>query len=137
MSMVNFTNVRHDHDNTAPTNSYADVKYDEVRYFTVGGANAATYVNFTLPLSIFKNTLLAVDKDLYFNEVMLLKLVWNPVARVAFASNAHLAAQTVQNQAIVIQLVSQAQQARLHKLQKLQEQQSLIIFKCFLLLRKI
>ena len=32
---------------------------------------------------------------------MLLRLVWNPVARVAFASSAPLAVQTVQNQAIV------------------------------------
>ena len=55
----------------------------------------------SLPLSIFKNTLLAVDKDLYFNEVMLLRLVWNPVARVAFASSAPLAAQTAQNNAII------------------------------------
>ena len=104
--IVNYTNVRHNHDstqaaNTFTTSSFTDVKYDEVRYFTVGGANAATYVNFTLPLSVFKNTLLAVDKDLYFNEVMLLRLVWNPVARVAFTSGAPLAAITAQNNPIV------------------------------------
>ena len=136
MTMVNFTNVRHDHDNTAPTNSYADVKYDEVRYFTVGAANSATYVNFTISLSSFKNTLLAVDKDLYFNEVMLLRLVWNPVARVAFASQTVLAAAAVHNTALYLQLESQVQQVHLI-FQKLQERHLLIIFKCFWLLRKI
>ena len=69
--ITNFTNVRHDHNSTQAastftTDSHADVKYNEVRYFTVGGTNAATYVNFTIPLSVFKNTLLAVDKDLYY-----------------------------------------------------------------------
>ena len=89
--ITHFTNVRHDHDSTQAagiftTASFADVKYDEVRYFTVGADNDDTFVNFTIPLSSFKNTLLAVDKDLYFNEVMLLRLVWNPIARMAFAS---------------------------------------------------
>jgi len=50
-------------------------------------SNSATPVlNMELPLSQIKNTLLALDKDLYFNEVILLRIVWNPYTSWGFKS---------------------------------------------------
>ena len=102
-TLVNYTNVRHDHNATldnASANDYADVKFNEVRYFVVGSANGATYINLSIPLSMFKNTLFDIDKDLYFNEIMLIRFVWNPIARIGFTSAAPAAAIIAQNTVI-------------------------------------
>jgi hypothetical protein len=40
------------------------------------GTGASIY-NIQIPFSVFANTLLAIDKDLYFNEVILIKITWN------------------------------------------------------------
>ena len=48
---------------------------------------ASPVLNMELPLSQIKNTLLALDKDLYFNEVILLRIVWNPYTSWGFVSN--------------------------------------------------
>lgn len=67
--------------------------YYEPCYATIGvSALAATPVgsvtyNIQLPFSIFSNTLLAVDKDLYFNEVILIKITWNDKNSWGVSSN--------------------------------------------------
>lgn len=67
-------NERH---NATPSNSP-----DETQYFTVGAAvNTAMDLELDLPLSKIKNTIFACDKDLFFNEVMLLKIRWNSVEK--------------------------------------------------------
>jgi hypothetical protein len=68
----------------ANTSSYAPV------YVYVGGGNTATPVmNFEIPLSQLKHTLLALDKDLYFNEILLLKVKWTERAAWGFMSTAN------------------------------------------------
>lgn len=49
--------------------------------------NSATPVlNMELPLSQIKNTIFGLDKDLYFNEVLLIHIVWNPYTSWGFNS---------------------------------------------------
>ncbi len=51
---------------------------NEPAYFAIGADTTATPVlNVKINLSDFKNTILAMDKDFYFNEVMMLKVIWN------------------------------------------------------------
>ena len=65
-------------------------------YLRVGGDNTATPVmtnNAGLPLiSIsfdqFKNTIMALDKDLYFGEVLQLRIVWNSTPTMYFYGTA-------------------------------------------------
>jgi hypothetical protein len=57
---------------------------DPVYVYT--GVNAPI-LDIELPLSQLKNTILALDKDLFFNEIMLLKIIWNPYTSWGFKSN--------------------------------------------------
>ena len=41
--------------------------------------------NISIPLSAFKNTILALDKDLYLNEIIVLRIVWN-AGKIEFVS---------------------------------------------------
>lgn len=59
---------------TVPNNVY------EPTYFNISAAAAANVVTYNIPLSVVKNSILALDKSLYFNETILLKLVWNTAA---------------------------------------------------------
>ena len=57
-------------------------------YVQPGTANAAEPVLMVdVPMSLIKNSVLAMDKDLYFNEILLLKVVWNERAAWGFTSN--------------------------------------------------
>jgi hypothetical protein len=40
-------------------------------------AGTATQLNYEIPLSLFKDSIMELDKDLYFNEVLLCKITWN------------------------------------------------------------
>jgi hypothetical protein len=52
------------------------------QYCTAGGNNGANPVknNISIPLSQIKNTILALDKDFYFGEVLQLRISWNDSA---------------------------------------------------------
>mgnify|MGYP005856333249 CR=1 FL=1 len=59
----------------------------EPKYHYIGGDNAAIAQSFKIPLSMFKNTILALNKDLYFNgEVMNLRFVWSPISKLYFTA---------------------------------------------------
>lgn len=48
------------------------------KYTVIGGNTTATPVmHLTIPFSQIKNTILGLDKDFYFGEVLLLKIIWN------------------------------------------------------------
>jgi hypothetical protein len=55
-------------------------------YYSVGTANSATPVYIRqFPLSIFKNTILGMDKDLYFGgETLYLRFVWAPLTKIMY-----------------------------------------------------
>jgi hypothetical protein len=62
----------------------------EPLYLREGAANAAAdpTLRATIPLSVFKNTIIAMNKDFYFPETLLLKVVWNPLAAWGGIGNA-------------------------------------------------
>jgi hypothetical protein len=68
----------------------ASIHYTEPQYLepgvmsNSGGAGANPSITVCLPLSHFKNTILACRKDLYFGEVIILRIEWAPVNRIAW-----------------------------------------------------
>jgi hypothetical protein len=64
------------------TNNRAQNTTEPLYIHTEGAADttATPVLTFTIPLSQFYGTIMALDKDLYFNEVILLKIVWNDAA---------------------------------------------------------
>jgi hypothetical protein len=56
-----------------------------------GGTNAATPVyTRQFPLSVFRNTVLSMDKDLYFGgETLYLRMVWAPLTKIMFVNTSN------------------------------------------------
>ena len=56
---------------------FAPAPYNEARYVFTGGLNGATpVVDYKIPLDKIKNTILAINKDLWFkNETITLKII--------------------------------------------------------------
>lgn len=63
--------------------SAMDVPYNEPAYYEVGTDNGADPVfNIGLPLSVFKNSIFELDKDIYAGgQVLILRIVWENVNR--------------------------------------------------------
>lgn len=80
------------YDNTISSVSYTEPKYTESG--TTGANDGGGAVDPTvgqspelvvsIPLSAFKNTILDTNKDLYFNEIMTLRIVWNSTSKMFF-----------------------------------------------------
>lgn len=68
--------------------NYLEPQYAEpgVIYDGAGAGNVA--ITFCVPLEHFRNSVLACDKDLYFGEPLLLRIVWSPVNRISWLSSA-------------------------------------------------
>lgn len=67
----------------------ASIPYMENCYLETGGNTTATPVlRISLPLSMLYNTIFAIDKDLYFNEILTLRIVWGVAAKVGFNTTA-------------------------------------------------
>ena len=76
----------------------SSVNYMEPAYFQVGGngtfaaptnpgtINAPTTYNVQFPLRLIKNSLLSIDKDLYFGATIYMRLYFGPMTKVAFSS---------------------------------------------------
>ncbi len=72
------------HDNTPANQNYTEPQYLESG--VQGNANRLPVLNICLPLSHLKNTILACDKDLFFGEIMILRVEWAAVNRIGFRS---------------------------------------------------
>jgi len=87
----------------APTR--ANLSYIEQAYVNANlTATTATTTRYRIPFSFFKNTILALNKDLYFGDITYLRIYWNqytnlgfisdgldpPVAFAAFAANVNI-----------------------------------------------
>lgn len=58
-----------------------DISEFEPLYYRTAAVNQPLPVlRASIPLSAFKNTILAMNKDFYFPETLLLKVVWNPLS---------------------------------------------------------
>ena len=98
--------------NAAGTNlrldgSTCDIAYTEMKYTQIGGSNTATpVIKFKIPLKeLGIDSLLEMDKDLYFGEIVRLRLTWNTREKTGFygtaaANNATGAAAYAQDVAI-------------------------------------
>lgn len=69
-----------------PNGVNSDVAYTETKYIETTAANntAGPVFNVALPLSAYKNTIFALDKDLFLNEIIYLRIVWNATNRILF-----------------------------------------------------
>ena len=70
-------------ENLRPGNTFANTHEEPQYFFTAGAVGTNTgdlagqvTVSYNIPLSIFRDSLLAMDKDIYLNEVILLKIRW-------------------------------------------------------------
>lgn len=68
-----------------PAASYLD--YTEPSYvYRTTNVNEAITMNVQIPLHAIKNTILSVDKNIYFGEIILLKIIWGPGTKIAFTN---------------------------------------------------
>lgn len=74
-----------------PNNTNPWVNYDEMTYGfqSAAAGNTALVVNYKIKLSHFKETILALNKDLYFNgEILLMRFVWNSGNKIGWTATA-------------------------------------------------
>jgi len=76
-----------------PAASYFD--YTEPSYvyrstLEAGGAESVLNMNVMLPMKYIKNTIFSVDKDIYFGEIILLRIVWGPSTKTVFSNTGAL-----------------------------------------------
>lgn len=62
--------------------------YNEVQYLEVTAANTAVTKNVFFRFEDFPDCILGLDKDLLFNETMLLIVTWNPIANISYIAGA-------------------------------------------------
>lgn len=58
----------------ATTTEDADVAFNENQYYTQGTLGSGSYIKCSVPLSEFHHTVLSVDKDLYFNQALVMRV---------------------------------------------------------------
>lgn len=63
---------------TRPEGNNINVPFDEPLYITIGSNQTASpSLSFKIPLSLIKNSIFNVDHDLFFDEVVVLRVIWN------------------------------------------------------------
>ncbi len=65
----------------------SDVAYDEMSYVVTGEANGFLNISVRIPLSMFSHTIFAMNKDLYVNEILEMKMIWKENQKFGFTSN--------------------------------------------------
>ena len=67
---------------TEPDNGTDKLQYTFVSTVGEAGTGGLT-ANFIIPFSMFKNTIMGLNKDLYFNgEIMMIRFVWGPSTKL-------------------------------------------------------
>ncbi len=110
-----------------PVGVLSTLAYTDPRYVIIGGNAAETSFNVRLPLDLIYNTVLELDKTMYYGQILNLRFVFQPKTRIAFnatdanpiaaivasadiaVSNINLQLAIEQDQAIVSQLISNYQ----------------------------
>ena len=67
-----------------PDGTNHDLDYTECAYVCGGEATGGFTIQCKIPLGQIKNTIFDIDKDIYFNEIMQLRIVWSTKARVGW-----------------------------------------------------
>lgn len=65
----------------------ADRAYVEPQYVTCSTDNTASAFNVSIPFSSFKHSILAMDKDLYFGQSIILRIHWNSVNKLGWSAD--------------------------------------------------
>lgn len=70
--------------------------FTESSYFQCGALNTAVAINLVVPLNLYRNSFLAVDKDVYYGITSYLRIYWDVLSRICYqsASNADPSAGT-------------------------------------------
>jgi hypothetical protein len=72
-----------------PDNTAGTVAYVEPNYLVVGGSATATpLIQVCFNMGAIKNCLLSYNKDIYFPEVLILRIVWGSNTKVGFSATA-------------------------------------------------
>lgn len=67
----------------------AALNYLEMAHFNVGAISAAVTYNVQLPLKFLKNTILAMNKNIYFDSIAYLKVFFGPISNVCYMSTSN------------------------------------------------
>lgn len=67
-----------------PSGGAADVSYLENTYVRSAAANTALVSSFQIPLNAYKNTIGSLDKDLYFGEIIHLRIVFGQGVKITY-----------------------------------------------------
>ena len=67
--------------------SYKEQIYYEANQPAPGPAATATTTRYRIPLSFFRNTIFALDKDLYFGDITYLRIYWNDYTKLGYNSD--------------------------------------------------
>lgn len=68
----------------------SNINYDEPSYFSVGGLASAVSYNVQFPLKLLKNTIFAMNKNLYFNQITYMKIYFAEKNKVCYMSNSNV-----------------------------------------------
>jgi hypothetical protein len=82
--------LRHGVANTglAPTNP-SNLNYIEPAYFSVQAINAPLSYQVQFPLRFIKNSIFAIDKNLYAGQLMYLRSFFGPITKIAYATQSN------------------------------------------------
>lgn len=69
----------------------------EPQYFSVGTIDGAVTYNVMFPLKMIKNTLFAMDKNVYFGQVTYMKIYFGPLSKIAGTSGSPLGPSVLAN----------------------------------------
>ena len=81
----NLSNHRHDNSNPQFA-GYEPLHFYAANAVTNGAGQGSLFLNVEFPLYLLYDTIFGIDKDLFFNEVMVLRLVLNGTNRFAFTT---------------------------------------------------
>lgn len=89
------SNPRHNYDEAtanSPNSLSTGTSFGEPQYFfrpkgATGADTASPVINYSIPLSMFKNTILALDKDLYFGDIIYFKVFFHPFTKCGSKSD--------------------------------------------------
>lgn len=66
-------------------NTNSNIAYTEPKYLEPGTtATADPILTVSIPLSAFYNSIFALDKDLYMNEILILRIVWQQTTKMMY-----------------------------------------------------
>jgi len=76
-------------DNLTATNP-SNQNYREPAYWAVGALNTAVNYTVQLPLDTIKNTVMSMDKNLYFGQISYIRVYFGPISKICYSSTSNV-----------------------------------------------